>query len=60
MGAVGESVIVQCPWCGEPIEVWVEPDGEGTTVQDCDVCCRPCELVIRIDDGVPSVQVTRS
>ena len=58
---MGESVETQCPWCGEPLEVWVEPDGAGTTVQDCDVCCRPCELVIDIDeDGVPSVAVRRS
>jgi hypothetical protein len=57
---MGESVVVQCPWCGEAIEVWVEPDAEGTTVQDCDVCCRPCELVIRYEDGSPTVQVSRS
>ena len=57
---MGESVVVQCPWCGEPIEVWVEPDGEGSTVQDCDVCCRPCELVIRWNAGAPSVTARRS
>lgn len=46
---MGETVVVQCPWCGESIEVWVEPDGDGVTVQDCDVCCRPCELAITTD-----------
>jgi hypothetical protein len=58
---MGESVEVQCPWCGEAIEVWVEPDSVGTTVQDCDVCCRPCELVIQTDDeGGASVAIRRS
>lgn len=58
---MGESVVVQCPWCGEPIEVWVEPDADGTQVQDCDVCCRPCELVIRTDPrGSATVAVRRS
>jgi hypothetical protein len=58
---MGESVVVQCPWCGEPIEVWVEPDADGTQVQDCDVCCRPCELVIRTDaEGGASVAIRRS
>jgi hypothetical protein len=58
---LGESVEVQCPWCGESIEVWVEPDSVGSTVQDCDVCCRPCELVIRMDEeGGASVAIARS
>lgn len=57
---MGETVVVQCPWCGEAIEVWVEPESEGTAVQDCDVCCRPCELVIRYEDGTPTVDVSRS
>ena len=57
---MGESVVVQCPWCGEAIEVWVEPDSDGTTIQDCDVCCRPCELVITHHGDTPSVQVGRS
>jgi hypothetical protein len=57
---MGETVIVQCPWCGESIEVWVEPDSEGTMVQDCDVCCRPCELTIHYDGDTPTLQVTRS
>ena len=60
MLSMGESVVVQCPWCGEAIEVWVEPDSDGTTIQDCDVCCRPCELVIRTAEGGATVAIRRS
>ncbi|MEE4297061.1 MAG: CPXCG motif-containing cysteine-rich protein [Wenzhouxiangella sp.] len=34
-----------CPWCGEPNWVELEPDDAGqTVVQDCAVCCRPIEI----------------
>lgn len=48
---MGESVTVECPWCGEAIEVWCERDNAGTQTHDCDVCCRPCTLEIGWDDG---------
>ena len=36
-----ESFHVTCPYCGEPAEIYVEPDVHGTFVQDCEVCCNP-------------------
>ena len=61
-GTVGESVPVQCPWCGEVVEVWVEPDTSGSMVQDCDVCCRPWTLRIEWNEDRTHVEVhaTRS
>ena len=56
---MGETVIGQCPWCGEALEVFVEPDGEGEVLQDCDVCCRPCVVSITIEGGVPQVAIER-
>ena len=32
---------VTCPYCGELVEVYVEPDVRGSFVQDCEVCCNP-------------------
>ena len=32
---------VTCPFCGEEVEIYVEPDVRGTLVQDCEVCCNP-------------------
>ena len=30
-----------CPYCGEQVEIYVEPDVRGSFVQDCEVCCNP-------------------
>ena len=32
---------VMCPYCGENVEIYLEPDMTGTFVQDCEVCCNP-------------------
>lgn len=32
---------VTCPYCGEDLEIYVEPDVRGTFIQDCEVCCNP-------------------
>jgi hypothetical protein len=32
---------VTCPYCGEEVEIYLEPDVTGTLVQDCEVCCNP-------------------
>lgn len=39
---------VSCPYCGEMIDVWVEPGSVAHQryVEDCSVCCRPIELSI--------------
>ena len=43
-------VSVACPYCGEPIELRVEPLPEPQDyVEDCPVCCRPIE--VRVDAG---------
>jgi hypothetical protein len=38
---------VTCPYCGEEVEIGIEPDVGGTFVQDCEVCCNP--WVVRVD-----------
>jgi hypothetical protein len=48
-----------CPYCGEPQEIYLEPDVLGTLVQDCEVCCRPWQLKVGYDDGERYVEVLR-
>jgi hypothetical protein len=36
-----DSFDVTCPYCGETLEIAVEPDVHGAFVQDCEVCCNP-------------------
>ena len=56
------EISVECPYCGEPLELYVDPSG-GTTqkyVEDCAVCCQPMEVMVEIEgDEDYSVSVRR-
>ncbi len=51
-----------CPYCGEPISIWID-DGGGRSqeyVEDCSVCCRPITLRATLDEeGYASVSLAR-
>ena len=50
-----------CPWCGEPLELELSPEDLGVLVQDCGVCCNPCEITVRRDEwGDAEIQVERA
>ena len=51
---------VTCPYCGEVVEVYVEPDVSGQFVQDCEVCCNPWLVRVSSDDGERYVSVGRA
>ena len=53
--------VVTCPYCGEDVEVYVEPDVRGTLIQDCEVCCNPWQLRVSAEDeeGERYVEVSR-
>lgn len=54
------SFHVTCPYCGEPVEIFIEDDVRGSFVQDCEVCCSPWLVrVQRTPDG-PDVSVSRA
>jgi hypothetical protein len=46
-----------CPYCGETIDVVVEPSFDDQhTIEDCSVCCRPIEVLVSTDvDGGTNV-----
>ena len=53
-----ESVfVVTCPYCGEEVEIYLEPEIRGSLVQDCEVCCNPWLLTVR-RDGEGETEVT--
>src|SRR5262245_31488463 len=35
---------ITCPYCGEDVEIYLEPDVRGVLVQDCEVCCNPWQI----------------
>ena len=51
---------VMCPYCGEFIEVFVDPSVTSQRyIEDCQVCCRPITLSVSIDqEGDASVSAT--
>jgi hypothetical protein len=44
-----ESRDIQCPYCGETIEVLIDcSEQEQSYIEDCQVCCRPIEFRLTI------------
>jgi len=59
-GYWSDRIEVQCPWCGERVEIAIEPDVWGTFVQDCEVCCNPWLVRVTWDAGERWVDVSRA
>ena len=57
-----ETVVIHCPYCGESYETAVDLSaGSQSYVEDCAVCCKPIEIVLRVaDDGELIDIVTRT
>jgi hypothetical protein len=46
------SAIIQCPYCGESIEILVDDSaGAQRYIEDCQVCCRPISFAVSVEDG---------
>jgi cysteine-rich CPXCG protein len=55
-------VAIQCPWCGERLDVRVDVTaGEREYIDDCEVCCRPMELSVELTEegGLSALRVRR-
>jgi hypothetical protein len=56
-------VAIRCPWCGERLDVRVDVTaGARSYIDDCEVCCRPMELGVELDEkgGLSALSVRRS
>ena len=55
-----EFVDVECPACGEPLQLAIDPGRESQSyVEDCQVCCRPMQVRVHFDeDGMLAVEVS--
>lgn len=60
-GVADVSAEVHCPYCGEPVEIALDP-GSGSHqsyVEDCQVCCQPWRVAVFYDEeGHADVQVS--
>ena len=56
-----EPVHIECPYCGEALEIAVDAAAARQQyIEDCQVCCQPIQLRITMDrDGQPSVEARR-
>lgn len=56
-----DAVTIDCPYCGEPIEILLEPGDEAQRyVEDCQVCCRSITVTVQVDaDGAVAVNAGR-
>ena len=54
-----DEFAVQCPYCGEHATIYIEPDVQGTLVQDCEVCCNPWRVLVSSDGDDRVVDVTK-
>ena len=49
---------VECPYCGERIDVLIEPSlDQQDYIEDCQVCCRPIDFAVA-RDALGSLSVT--
>ena len=48
-----DSVALICPHCGEEFPLALDvSEGSAEFTVDCEICCRPMLVTVRIDDGV--------
>jgi hypothetical protein len=46
------SFEIQCPYCGESIEILVDDSaGDQRYIEDCQVCCRPITIAVSVDEA---------
>jgi hypothetical protein len=51
-------VVVHCPYCGEPFETSADASaGPCKYVEDCQICCQPIEMDLRVDDNGAFVEL---
>jgi len=58
--ALVDSVHVSCPYCGREVEHLVDPAGGAhqVYVEDCEVCCQPWQVTVRVEEGAVWAEVS--
>ena len=53
-----QETVISCPYCGEAITILVDDSiQEQQYIEDCQVCCRPIEIGVRVSaDGSCQVE----
>ena len=49
---MNDSLSIECPHCGETFSLaFDESEGSAEFIVDCEVCCRPMTVAVRVTDG---------
>ncbi|MET0580629.1 MAG: CPXCG motif-containing cysteine-rich protein [Pseudoxanthomonas sp.] len=52
---------IQCPYCGEPIDLFVDDSVDHQQyIEDCQVCCRPINVSVTAGDDGEVIVVARA
>ena len=47
-----QEVAIHCPYCGEKVTLLADVSGgQQEYVEDCEVCCRPMTITVRVGPG---------
>jgi hypothetical protein len=60
-GTAQTDATVLCPYCGEEVEIAIDPGGGPAQlyVEDCEICCQPWQVSVSYDEaGQAEVVVT--
>jgi hypothetical protein len=57
---MSDEFVVTCPYCGEELEIYIEPDVTGSFVQDCEVCCNPWRVRVSGHEGERLIELARA
>lgn len=60
-GTVDTDAMVVCPYCGEAVDIAIDPAGgsDQRYEEDCEVCCQPWQVHVAYGrDGHAEVSVT--
>lgn len=60
LDGMDDTHLVTCPYCGEEVEIYVEPDVRGSYVQDCEVCCNPWTVRVSREADDTYVEIGRA
>lgn len=56
-----QDAMVECPYCGEGIELHITSADEGRVrAEDCRVCSRPISVFVHVEEGELEVTASRS
>jgi transcription elongation factor Elf1 len=57
-----DVLMIECPHCGETFSLAFDvSEGSADFIIDCEVCCRPMSISVRVTDGeIEGVEVVES